>query len=373
MYAGRTMKNRYAFSYGNSVHMDPHSNESSEERAHWEHMRMFGQAVPESYAAAKPDWEVRVEVMDERIRREKDGREAQDLTHGEMIPPSPVAKETEGEMGGFAEEETEEDGHQSYEYAVSGDEEEYLIYEEKQYDEPVYAEDQPQWYVGSPEDEETGEECDQHPEYVEPILYDQEAGDPSSTEYETANQEDAYLDPDSDSGPEEQGESANVAPGYDLIDMGYDTTSSTSFYEAKTAQSTTATDREPAPSPPIPGSETEPTTIDLQLDPFIPYFKSKLENASHCYTPEDVSIELKGIVLETYCGWLESLRRSFSDARPLTTESDPQDCAHLGYWMKEFGCSECAACRRWRPLYVLTCPGCGIRRCVECKFAEWKV
>ena len=375
--------------------MDPYSNESAEERAYREQMRKFRHSVPESSAARKSEWEVRVDRMGERIRRENDVSETQDDRYAEMMPPSPVAKEADGRLGSLPEEEEEEDqDHQAQNRAVSDDEDEHLVYEDKnshaqqsvalddeeghliyeeqEYDERVYAEGQPQQYFEPSEEEKTEEEADQHPEYIGPIHYDQEAADLSSTEYETANQEDECLDSDSDSGPEEREKPVNTVPENDLIDMDDDTSSCASFYEAKTAQSITTTNRDPALSPIIPSLENQPTALDRQLAPFVPYFKSKLEDPSQRYTWEDVSTELEGIVLETYCGWLEALRLSFPDARPLPEENDSQHCAHLGYWRKEFGCSGCETCGRWRPLYVLTCPGCGIRRCVECKFTEWK-
>lgn len=379
MYAGRSAHDRYAFTYGNSVHMDPHSNESFEERAHWERMRMFGHggAVPEepkegtAAEAEKPEWEARVEVMEERLRREGDGSEPQ-FWYDETMEVNPV---------------DEEDVRQCQDY----------------FSEEEYAEDQ--CYAQSLENEEAeGEEgVDEQPEYeAGAFAYDDDdddAGDLSSAEYETANQAgDSFLGVDSDSGHGEE-EPANMAAEANLLDTDYDTASTTSFYEARTAQSTTATatatatvsNLDPTASPytPSPNRNPNPTSnspepepkLELHLDPeptnpilapFVPYFQSKLDDPSQRYTRDDLSAELKGIVLETYCGWLESLRQSFPDARPLGA-ADPEECPHLGAWVQRYGCAECEACRRWRPLCVLACPGCGIVRCVGCKFGEWEV
>ncbi|RMJ24217.1 DnaJ domain-containing protein [Aspergillus sp. HF37] len=380
VYAGRSTHDRYAFTYGNSVHMDPHSNESSEERAHWERMRMFGHgdlvpeepegcpAAGEAAAAEKPEWEARVGVMEERLRREGDGSEPQ-FWYDETMVMNPV---------------DEEDVRQRQSYFSE---------QEEEYDEPEYAEDEEAEAEG---EEEVGEQ----PEYEEGAFSygddDDDAGDLSSAEYETANQAgESFVGADTDSACEE--EPANMAAEVNLLDTDYDTASTTSFYEARTVQSTTATATVTAtatatnldpvanpstsiPSPipnPNPNSNSNPK-LELHLEPeptnpvlapFVPYFQSKLDDPSQRYTSDDLSAELKGIVLETYCGWLETLRQSFPDARPRGA-TDPEECPHLGAWVQRYGCAECEACRRWRPLCALACPGCGITRCVGCKFGE---
>lgn len=111
--------------------------------------------------------------------------------------------------------------------------------------------------------------------------------------------------------------------------------------------------------------------MNRHLAPFITYLESKILHPSQRYTTEDLETEIKGIVLESYCGWLESVRLSFSDANPIPKGSNPETCAHLGAWEKEFKRPECEVCHRWRPIFMLTCPGCGIRKCVGCKFDDW--
>ncbi|KAG2416937.1 hypothetical protein HFD88_008154 [Aspergillus terreus] len=110
------------------------------------------------------------------------------------------------------------------------------------------------------------------------------------------------------------------------------------------------------------------TETESPLAPFIPYFNAKLTDPSGRYTPEDLNIEIRGLILETYCGWLEDLRLRVPGARPLETGLHPQRCSHLGFWEKDFRPIECEACQRWMPIYTLTCPGCGIKACVSCKF-----
>jgi len=105
------------------------------------------------------------------------------------------------------------------------------------------------------------------------------------------------------------------------------------------------------------------------LVPFIPHFMSKLNDPSGKYTEQDLQIELRGIVMEAYCGWLEEQCATFSAVKPQSQPSlFTSDCLHLGYWKKEFERPECEACHRWKPIFTLTCPGCGIKACVGCKF-----
>ncbi|KAL5365372.1 hypothetical protein BJX96DRAFT_181667 [Aspergillus floccosus] len=114
----------------------------------------------------------------------------------------------------------------------------------------------------------------------------------------------------------------------------------------------------------------DPLNIETEspLVPFIPYFTAKLNDPSRRYTPEDLDVEIRGLILETYCGWLEDLRLRVPGARPLETGLHPQHCSHLGFWEKDFRPTECEVCRRWMPIYTLTCPGCGVKACVSCKF-----
>ncbi|GFF59554.1 hypothetical protein IFM61392_04109 [Aspergillus lentulus] len=104
------------------------------------------------------------------------------------------------------------------------------------------------------------------------------------------------------------------------------------------------------------------------LSPFVPYFQKKLDDPSGRYTEEDLGVELQGIVMETFCGWLENIRLTVPDAEIPRTGNDPQQCLHLGSWVKQFERPACEICHRWMPIYTLMCPGCGIQACVGCKF-----
>ncbi|CEL06246.1 hypothetical protein ASPCAL07353 [Aspergillus calidoustus] len=129
--------------------------------------------------------------------------------------------------------------------------------------------------------------------------------------------------------------------------------------------------------PPIPQSQTynfkfNATNVYPHLTPFIPYFAAKLAYTDGRYTRDDFQTELRGMVMETYCGWVETVRATIpgAESREATLDLIPQDCLHLGYWEKVYGRDECEECHLWRPIYTLVCPGCGIRKCVGCKFDD---
>ncbi|KAJ5502903.1 Heat shock protein DnaJ N-terminal [Penicillium fimorum] len=105
------------------------------------------------------------------------------------------------------------------------------------------------------------------------------------------------------------------------------------------------------------------------LRPLVSFLKQKLADPHGRYTIDDLGGELNGLVLETYCGWLEDVRLSVPMASPMKVRNDPKVCSHLGYWYKEFCRPVCNVCNMWLPTYILTCPGCGIMACVRCKFS----
>ncbi|KAL5338542.1 DnaJ domain-containing protein [Aspergillus crustosus] len=115
--------------------------------------------------------------------------------------------------------------------------------------------------------------------------------------------------------------------------------------------------------------DADPNGAELYpyLAPFVPFFTDKLAHSDGRYTTKNVQTELKGMVMETYCGWLETLRSTIPDVGP-SSVLDVGECRHLGYWKKELGLEKCVVCDLWRPIYTLVCPGCGIKRCVGCKF-----
>ncbi|KAL4907546.1 DnaJ domain-containing protein [Aspergillus multicolor] len=114
--------------------------------------------------------------------------------------------------------------------------------------------------------------------------------------------------------------------------------------------------------------EFDEANVYPHLAPLIPFFTAKLTDKDGRYSEEDLHGELKGMVMETYCGWLESLRVTIPGAPDSVKPSNSQDCRHLGYWEKDLGHEKCETCDLWKPIYMLVCPICGIKRCVRCKF-----
>lgn len=494
VYMGRSMHGRYMYSYGNSVHMDPNSRDSFEERSRWERMRqMFGEEIRERAAnaaaaaasGAGSAWQERMGVFEERIRRDQEGYQGgyHEAYQGGEYQTAGVSEEQAEEQERFFQqkeyEETvdmEEAQQQWYDHSYEDDSQNGGQYYAHEYGESPEAYQQ-QWYAPaepemddrqareddekaafweqqdryekvdaekcrqrwdplSDEEEfqsqvnpasdyddypiweqqpyESGEE-DMEAEYAESLENEasEEYGEHEpvqpaaetepfqgrgfqTSEYETANQSEECL-VDLDPIVTEEPAVEPMKPEVNLLDEEVGKTTATtsndatSFYEARTAQSTNV-------AVPIPNPQTSDLTsnssLSSKISPLAPYFVNKLTDSSQRYTAEDLSTELKGIVLETYCGWLENLRLSCRDTAPTLSPKEgdgegeneneaetktepsskhPKTCTHLGYWEKEYGSLECTECGRWKPVFVLVCPGCGIRRCVGCKFSGWEV
>lgn len=97
-------------------------------------------------------------------------------------------------------------------------------------------------------------------------------------------------------------------------------------------------------------------------------FRQKLADPSGRYTTNDMASELNGVVLESYSSWLEDVRLSIPGATPATVRNAPENCSHLGAWYKEYGRPQCDICLFYMPIFILTCPGCGLKACALCKF-----
>ncbi|KAJ5943008.1 hypothetical protein N7516_003176 [Penicillium verrucosum] len=106
------------------------------------------------------------------------------------------------------------------------------------------------------------------------------------------------------------------------------------------------------------------------LLPLVSFLKQKLADPNGRYTLNDLGGELNGLMLETYCGWLEDVRLSVPNASPITARNDSKLCSHLGLWYKNFCRPVCDVCNLWMPSFTLICPGCGLKACVRCKFDD---
>ncbi|KAB8233625.1 DnaJ domain protein [Aspergillus alliaceus] len=435
LFALRSMRGRYMYSYANSVHMDPNSPESQEEIRRCEREREYGEQLRrecEQWGAYGGDpglsgmtWTYGPAVeeqMREATRREgmrvNVMRDEEQVMEGEVLeedvePESFFERNTADTNGqfGFGEQVGEEEYEQHEKGGEYGGEQYYTKGEElggEWYEEGEYeGEEEYEHYEACEGDEDyTGyEEQEEHgegEEYYEEGGYEGEEGYEDDDEYDAAGgydgaeaeKEDAKSDPaDSDSITSTQQtqaeyESARQAPASDtegLLDMEstgqsvniaehistiLEAWSDTNEYETFHSLGDEDQDfshSDNATSHGTPSVESPPRSPSF-IDPFIPHFKEKLNHPSGRYTEDDLHAELRGLVMESFCGWIENIRLKVPGAEHAETVESPEQCRHLGFWEKEFGSSECEVCHRWMPIYTLSCPGCGIKACVRCKF-----
>ncbi|KAJ5084870.1 hypothetical protein NUU61_009449 [Penicillium alfredii] len=76
------------------------------------------------------------------------------------------------------------------------------------------------------------------------------------------------------------------------------------------------------------------TNANAPLDSLRAYFQAKRIDGRGHYTTEDMHAKLHCMVLGTFCGWLEGARLSFPNAQPVSSQSDPHSCSHVGSWIK---------------------------------------
>ncbi|KAJ5654641.1 hypothetical protein N7490_001644 [Penicillium lividum] len=105
------------------------------------------------------------------------------------------------------------------------------------------------------------------------------------------------------------------------------------------------------------------------LEPFIPFFVMKLREFGTRYTVEDMHEEMRGVFQELSGYQIEDVRLATKTVQ-LDQENSTLHCSHRGTWSRSFGCSECEACHLWMPVSTLTCPFCGMKACVRCKYAH---
>ncbi|KAL4898209.1 hypothetical protein BDV59DRAFT_197150 [Aspergillus ambiguus] len=334
---------RYMFSYRNSVHMSPQEEDSVKERASSERMRkdydewrqsLFEQERMEQEQAKREDamW---AKFMCNEYKMQR-GEVKDGLADGQSVGSSHVVREKAASADGIHTDETDNPSPER------SDGSEQVLQKQG---------------VRNADGDGLG---DDHKENGPDDYRSVTSDSISFSEYETAR----------------ESSSDDEAIFYDVSDFQeqvshrathHDNHSSTSPSEAS------APTKSEAHLPEEPTSDRD--TVDplhsgpaTRLAPFIPYFSEKLKDPYCRYSPDDLNVEIRGLVLETYCGWLEDVRLSVPGARPLETGLDPEQCSHLGFWEKKFVPIECEACHRWMPIYSLTCPGCGIKACVSCKF-----
>lgn len=367
---------RYMYSYWNSVHMSPHSREAAEERQRCAsernldeelRQRAFYQAagkydtpVPEKKVREETNkaavegfdgksWEMRrQEAMQARLLRDEEELE-NEVEEDEGLGEKSKEKATQGVMsedeGDTSEEENEEEQDIQSNPMSS-------VADDCGYDE-----------------QDGGNENERSDENEDDISSASSDVEHPVSEYGTAQEESEISDSDSD-----------FVDAHEKSTVFYDCTHATPSHlpdTAETLSSKKASDSETSDDeswkdeePNLDSNNNEHLTTLINL--FTPHFTTKLNGSSGNYTEEDLQVELYGILMEAYCVWLEDVRLTFPDAKPASTahSNDLETCPHLGYWEKRFECPECEGCRRWRPIFTLTCPGCGVKRCVGCKFLD---
>ncbi|PKY04851.1 DnaJ-domain-containing protein [Aspergillus campestris IBT 28561] len=406
-YNMRNSNARYMYSYANSVHMDPFSNESLEERERCEADVRFGEEIRREQEVE----ERRAE--EERVRREEMERERERERErfgragfwGGGFGSAYFAASFQGsnfrgyEGGGWREQneegytqmeeefyygcwDGEEDEQHSCDYAEWDAEDEQG--EDQQFEEGDEAlhHDNGNDQEHDCEVMEEGVQLDKDVNLDEEVKPDEACDDsfnpvtPSQQSHghnpaeDYTHQETPIPEESNESDEPENKENQGGIPLSEADQepaIFYECYSDEdSFTDAHSQISSSfSPPRSSVPQPPE--SELPPET-NPYLAPFIPYFNAKLNHPSGRYTQEDMHVEFQGIVMETFCGWLEGVRQTFTHAQPLPTHQSKEQCLHLGPWEKEFEHVECEACHRWMPVYTLTCPGCGCKACVGSRY-----
>ncbi|KAL4887722.1 DnaJ domain-containing protein [Aspergillus karnatakaensis] len=398
-------RDRYTFSYKESVHMNPHSRDSQDELAHWRRQFEEEERTREEMKRNAEAFAEEVEREAERLRGKR--QQAEYRWSGLWDLDAPVFKPSNSDLGSELDLDGESDTSQKENVdpelnADSGTD------TESEPDLVVEFELGPEFYAefdissianaGSDDDDTDRGETEFSPvNYSEATAGMSVGVNKGREEYASVHTTSPgktaeYVTASPGSLPKHHtsrslfSADANSAgnPGDDSASVYYD------FSDAAQADSENADDQENEEHDDSheherystsEGSQCSrsPSNNDLSclqfleaeaypyLVPFIPYFRGKLAQAGGRFTMNDLQKELKGMVMETYCGWLESLRVTIPGAGPAIV-CDPDWCRHLGYWKKGFGQENCKKCGIWKPIYTLECSGCGIKKCIVCKF-----
>jgi hypothetical protein len=368
---------RYMYSYEQSVHVSPQKQESKEDMQWVDQMLKAEKDFRKELARQREMDEMRARAAAETAGQEEDSTLHQRAT--EDHPSEPF--EQDAHTGDVLEEEP--DDWDLYTESTSrkeqdiwdtcaqrppqtrdGEEEIYQeIYEGADEQEEFYEEFEDQeGYEEEDEDQEVyEEEGEVHAEFYEEAYYEEEVCEEDEDQQEFYEEEDDF---DESLCPDDQ--LSQYIPSACESDYATAQSSGSSykFYPTKSHISEAASEHERQSD----NLNNNPNVLSPFAASFVPYFQKKLNDPSGRYTEEDLRVELQGIVMETFCGWLENIRLTVPHAEIPRTGNDPQHCRHLGYWIKNFERPECEVCHRWMPIYTLMCPGCGIQACVGCKF-----
>ncbi|PYI03618.1 DnaJ-domain-containing protein [Aspergillus sclerotiicarbonarius CBS 121057] len=450
-YGTRNPRERYMYSYGHSVHMDPFSADSLAEKARVQveirvgemlkkeaEMREAAEAAAAAAAAASEekgeaeaegdydeeyeewigfDLDDRPQAYEEfmeflRNEEEEKAERRRAAMRANVERDEERLKRDEEDEG--EEDEVLKDFARGYDFGCCWRSKEAGLSVPREYHEGFYSDDedgQGVYWDGYDvdEDDDSDSDADDEEEAKEPPNPnkkdennddDEDNGepplDPSTTDqppdtyYHSDHDSYSYYD-DSDEYDDEGNDCADLYSYDDAADTPSDERSSTEYLTAQASEDsqiksnvstsgggssifydfsedfTSISFPDEAPKKSTPGVNL--ALAPDYLAPFIPHFKNKLAHPSGRYTAQDFLTEVTGMILEIYCGWLESVRLTMPEAKPLQRGQDPQHCLHLGCWEKHFNKASCEECQLWKPIYTLTCPGCGIEACVGCKFS----
>ena len=363
---------RYMYSYGNSVHMNPDSQDSVDERERVTRERKLDEEIRQRkfhhhHGPSSSDEEFeRTAPRHGEKSREGFEDKSREMRRQEAMKARVVRDEKElDDEGGQGESE-----HGKGEHAK----------EQKGHDHPeVVEEEQTHEESGEkggrdPTDYENEQEGEDGDEDEDDSIAPSDAQ--STSEYGTAQESEISDSVAEDGGPCTEEEDMTIFYDCKQSHLPNNANTAASQDESASESDTNEEDEEEEEDDEEEEQQQKDNNTNTNetppshLSPFIPYLNAKLNDPSGKYTKEDLHVELYGIVMETYCGWLENLRLTFPDAKPTSpSENEPQQgCLHLGYWEKTFGCPECEVCHRWKPIYTLTCRGCAVKACVGCKF-----
>ncbi|KAJ5718932.1 uncharacterized protein N7483_010014 [Penicillium malachiteum] len=114
---------------------------------------------------------------------------------------------------------------------------------------------------------------------------------------------------------------------------------------------------------------TEKNAAEI-LQPFVPFFSEKFKKYSSLYSARDMREEMQGLILETYSSSLETIvQHSLANTQPSKATGRQPCSSHFGAWERTSGALQCPKCQLCMPVFSLTCPGCGRTACIRCKFS----
>lgn len=112
----------------------------------------------------------------------------------------------------------------------------------------------------------------------------------------------------------------------------------------------------------------EPDVFPFEPPPHITqHLQKKLAANNIHYTVNEHREEMAGILLTIWADIMETVRPGTAGV-PLSAQNDPETCQHVGGWDLELYHESCRNCSLWKPILVLRCPSCSVQTCVRCRW-----